>query len=52
MEVSLRESANSYFGLIGQASHSHSDRALLANTVLKRGRAVNWTLSKTYRGKA
>lgn len=45
----LRESANSYFGLIGQASHSHVDRARLANVVLKRGRAVNLALTKTYK---
>ena len=44
----LRETANSYFGLLGQASHSEKDRAALANVVLKRGYAVNGKLTKTY----
>lgn len=44
----LRETANSYFGLLTQASHSHKDRAALARLVIKRGRAVNGDLTKTY----
>ena len=44
----LRETANSYFGLLSQASHSQKDRAALANVVLKRGYAVNGKLTKTY----
>nr|WP_280042052.1 RNA-directed DNA polymerase [Pseudomonas sp. Hg5Tf]MDH2559043.1 RNA-directed DNA polymerase [Pseudomonas sp. Hg5Tf] len=44
----LRETANSYFGLLTQASHSQKDRAALANLVLKRGRVVNGDLTKTY----
>lgn len=44
----LRTTANSYFGLLSQASHSHHDRTLLARAVLKRGRAVSADLSKTY----
>ncbi|MCY1311426.1 hypothetical protein D9M70_617260 [compost metagenome] len=40
---------NSYFGLLGQATHSHRDRSTLANVVLKRGRQVNGTLTQTYR---
>ncbi|AIC20624.1 reverse transcriptase [Pseudomonas chlororaphis] len=44
----LRETANSYFGLLGQASHSHKDRAALANLVLRRGHVVNGDLTKTY----
>lgn len=44
----LRETANSYFGLLSQASHSHKDRAALANVVLKRGNSVNAALTKTY----
>lgn len=44
----LRETANSYFGLLSQASHSHTDRAALANVVLKRGNMVNAALTKTY----
>ncbi|QBF27193.1 reverse transcriptase [Pseudomonas tructae] len=44
----LRETANSYFGLLTQASHSQKDRAALANLVLQRGHAVNGDLTKTY----
>ncbi|WP_447775188.1 RNA-directed DNA polymerase [Pseudomonas chlororaphis] len=44
----LRETANSYFGLLGQASHSQKDRAALANVVLRRGHVVNGDLTKTY----
>ena len=47
----LRETANSYFGLLSQASHSHTDRAALANVVLKRGNSVNAALTKTYQKK-
>ncbi|USW94225.1 RNA-directed DNA polymerase [Pseudomonas proteolytica] len=44
----LRETANSYFGLLSQASHSQRDRSALANVVLKRGNTVNAALTKTY----
>ncbi|GFM89385.1 hypothetical protein PSCICO_47840 [Pseudomonas cichorii] len=44
----LRETANSYFGLLSQASHSHKDRAKLANLLLRRGHTVNGSLTKTY----
>ncbi|MGB8422241.1 MAG: RNA-directed DNA polymerase [Paraburkholderia sp.] len=44
--------ANSYFGLLGQASASHHDRARLANVVRDRGHAVNQAFTKTYRGVA
>ncbi|WP_308582591.1 RNA-directed DNA polymerase [uncultured Pseudomonas sp.] len=47
----LRETANSYFGLFSQASHSQRDRAALANVVLKRGNSVNAALTKTYQKK-
>ncbi|WP_282376227.1 RNA-directed DNA polymerase [Pseudomonas sp. PS01302] len=47
----LRETANSYFGLLSQASHSHTDRAKLARAVLKRGNSVNAELTKTYQGR-
>lgn len=40
---------NSYLGLIGQASHGHTDRATLANVLLGRGHAVKGDLSKIYR---
>jgi RNA-directed DNA polymerase len=44
----LRETANSYFGLLTQASHSEKDRAKLARLVLMRGHSVNGALTKTY----
>lgn len=47
----LRETANSYFGLLSQASHSQKDRAALARVVLKRGNSVNAALTKTYQKK-
>ena len=47
----LRETANSYFGLLSQASHSEKDRAALARVVLKRGNSVNAALTKTYQKK-
>ncbi len=40
---------NSYFGLLGQASSSHHDRARLANAVRRRGYCVKADLTKTYR---
>jgi len=43
------ESANSYFGLLRQASHSHADRARLANAMRRRGHCVNGDLTKAYR---
>ncbi|MCY1301387.1 hypothetical protein D9M70_509950 [compost metagenome] len=48
-DTELMQTANSYFGLFTQASHSLSDRAALANVVLKRGHMVNGALTKTYR---
>lgn len=48
----LRETANSYFSLLTQATHSHTDRKRLAKAVLLRGRAVNAGLTKTYKGAA
>ena len=44
----LRETANSYFGLLSQASHSEKDRAALGRVMLRRGHAVNGKLTKTY----
>jgi hypothetical protein len=46
----LHQTANSYFGLLRQASHSHGDRAQLGRLLLARGRCVNRNLTKTYRG--
>jgi RNA-directed DNA polymerase len=39
---------NSYLGLLRQASHSHADRSKVANTLRKRGFAVNGALTKIY----
>lgn len=45
----IYEMANSYFGLLGQASKSHHDRAKLANALRWREFTINHNLSKTYR---
>lgn len=42
-------SANSYFGLYRQSTHSHADRAELARLVASRGRSVDAGFTKTYR---
>jgi hypothetical protein len=42
--------ANSYFGLLRQATASHHDRAMLANVVRDCGHAVDAAFTKTYRG--
>ena len=36
-------------GLLRQATHSHADRARVANVLLDRGHVVNGDLTKTYR---
>ena len=48
----LHQSGNSYFGLLRQATHSHADRALVANLLLARGHVVNGDLTKNYRTKS
>jgi RNA-directed DNA polymerase len=48
-DESLFEVANSYFGLIGQATKSHHDRAMLANALRRRGCTINKAITKTYR---
>ncbi|WP_454844859.1 RNA-directed DNA polymerase [Ralstonia thomasii] len=40
---------NSYFGLLRQATGSHTERAKLANVALQRGHPVNRQLTKIYR---
>nr|WP_294864390.1 RNA-directed DNA polymerase [uncultured Pseudogulbenkiania sp.] len=45
----LFEAANSYFGLLGQATHSHHDRARLANVLRRRGYSINHNMTKTFR---
>ncbi len=48
-EADLYVTANSYFGHLGQASNSHTDRARLANLLRRRGRSVDHRLTKSYR---
>jgi len=45
----LHQSANSYFGLLRQASHSHHDRTRIAKLMLKRGHVVQGDITKIYR---
>lgn len=45
----LFETANSYFGLLRQAGHSHHDRTRLANILRKRGHCVAGDITKIYR---
>lgn len=46
---SLHETANSYFGLLRQASHGHQDRCRLANLIRRRGHCIAGDITKTYR---
>lgn len=48
LDADLPRTANSYFGLLRQASHSHHDRTRLANLLRQRGRAVKADLTKIY----
>ena len=45
------QAANSYYGLMRQAAHSHADRARLSNLLLDMGFTVKGDLTKTYRRK-
>ena len=45
----LFETANSYFGLLRQSSHSHHDCAELANVLRYRGHCVSGNLTKIFR---
>ncbi|AXK61501.1 reverse transcriptase [Burkholderia sp. IDO3] len=47
----VHQVANSYFGLLRQATASHHDRARLANVVRSRGHTVDRDFTKTYRRK-
>jgi RNA-directed DNA polymerase len=51
-DAELFAAGNSYLGLLGQASHSHADRARVANALLARGHSVRSDLSKIYRRQA
>ena len=44
----LHAMANSYFGLLSQATSNQHDRELLARLVRRRGHAINRTLTKTF----
>jgi RNA-directed DNA polymerase len=43
------ETANSYLGLLGQATHSHGDRARYGRVALQRGHCVEYALTKIHR---
>jgi len=45
----LHQSANSYFGLLTQASHSHHDRTRIAKLMQQRGHVVAGDMTKIYR---
>lgn len=45
-ENDVHQVANSYFGLLSQASHSHQDRARFANAVRHRGHCITGSLKK------
>jgi len=47
-EAEVFASVNSTFGLFRQASHSHADRARLANAARRRGHSVNGQLTKAF----
>ncbi len=51
-DAQLMPVANSYFGLLRQATASHHDRGQLANVVRSRGRAVSAAFTKAYRGRS
>lgn len=42
----LFKAANSYYGLLRQASHSETDRMQLTKAILRRGRCVNFAMTK------
>ncbi|MBK8916395.1 MAG: RNA-directed DNA polymerase [Phycisphaerales bacterium] len=44
----LPQTANSYFGLLGQATACHRDRARLANILRRRGLAVDRELTRSF----
>ncbi len=46
--LTVRQLANSYLGLLRQASHSHHDRARLANAVRDLGHSINGSFTKAY----
>ena len=49
-QAELRDTANSYFGLLTQASHSRKERRKLAKALFLRGKSVNAGITKTFKG--
>jgi RNA-directed DNA polymerase len=47
-ESKLRDTTNSYFGMLRQTSRNHYHRLKVARVVLRRGRAVDRDLTRTY----
>ena len=47
---SLRETANSHFGLLRQATHSQNDRRKLTKALLLRGRTVDYSMTRVFKG--
>jgi RNA-directed DNA polymerase len=45
----LRDTANSYLGLLNQASHSHHDRTRIGNALRRRGKAINQAITRTFK---
>jgi len=48
----LFETANSYYGLLRQATHSYHQRVKISNILRYRDHTINGKLTKTYRRKA
>lgn len=46
------QDANSYLGLVRQASASHTNQASIANIARRRGHSIDFSLTKVYRKKA
>ena len=51
-QADLHQVGNAYFGLLRQAPASHTDRALVANLLRRRGKSVSAGLTKTFKGTA
>ena len=47
----LFETANSYYGLLRQATNSYHQRAKISNILMYRGHTINGNLTKIYRRK-
>lgn len=49
IEGEVFEEANSYYGLLRQATHSHADRASLSRILRRRGYTVDGDFTKAFR---